>query len=171
MLAPNADQADNDGDSDGDACDLDDDNDGVLDAADNCPLDANADQADLDGDNIGDACDDNCPVTPNGDQLDFDGDGAGNACDGDIDGDGRQNAHDLCDFTPTGQVVGRLTGCSIAQLCPCAGPFGTNRQWRNHGQYVSCVTVTAIAFRLENLITTQQKVQIINAAAHSSCGR
>ena len=35
----------------------DSDSDGVVDAADNCPLTANADQADLDGDGIGDVCD------------------------------------------------------------------------------------------------------------------
>jgi large repetitive protein len=43
---------------------LDADNDGVLDASDNCPTVANADQADTDGDGIGDACD-TCPSTPN----------------------------------------------------------------------------------------------------------
>jgi hypothetical protein len=53
----NADQADLDGDSEGDACDDDNDGDGVPDQTDNCPDIANADQADADGDGIGDACD------------------------------------------------------------------------------------------------------------------
>ena len=126
--------------------------------------------ADADHDGIPDGTD-NCPAVANPTQANFDHDFFGDACDNDIDGDGRANNHDLCPFTPPGTVVGRLTGCSIAQLCPCEGPFGTNREWRNHGQYVSCVTVTAIAFRIENLITNQQKAQIITAAAQSSCGR
>ncbi len=41
----------------GDPADDDDDNDGVMDAADNCPFVANEDQADTDGDGRGDACD------------------------------------------------------------------------------------------------------------------
>lgn len=49
---------DTDGDLIPDACDDDDDGDGVLDANDNCPLVANANQTDADGDGIGDACDD-----------------------------------------------------------------------------------------------------------------
>jgi hypothetical protein len=53
----NANQANNDGDAQGDACDPDDDNDGVLDTADNCRLIANPSQADFDGDGVGDVCD------------------------------------------------------------------------------------------------------------------
>ena len=46
----NPDQADFDGDSEGDACDTDDDNDGVLDVDDDCPLeDATGSDADVDG--------------------------------------------------------------------------------------------------------------------------
>ena len=37
----------------GDACDNDDDNDGVPDSSDNCRLDSNADQTDTDGDGEG----------------------------------------------------------------------------------------------------------------------
>ena len=51
------DQANADGDSQGNACDPDDGNDGVADAADNCALVANPAQTDTDGDGQGDACD------------------------------------------------------------------------------------------------------------------
>jgi hypothetical protein len=67
--AGNQDQADTDGDGQGDACDLDDDGDGAPDATDNCPA-ANPDQADVDGDGQGDACD-----------VDDDGDGLVDASD------------------------------------------------------------------------------------------
>jgi len=101
-------QADSDGDGSGDACDLDDDNDGVPDAADNCPMVANPTQADGDGDGIGDACDadddndgvldtvDNCPITANPSQADGDGDGIGDACDLDDDNDGVPDTTDNC---------------------------------------------------------------------------
>jgi hypothetical protein len=42
----------------GNACDDDDDNDGVLDSIDNCPLTRNPAQANSDRDPWGDACDD-----------------------------------------------------------------------------------------------------------------
>jgi spore coat protein A len=103
-------QLDTDGDLTGDACDPDDDDDGVLDASDAFPLDPAA-SVDTDGDGMPDTWNagytaedsttglsedldddddgepdvtDNCPVEANADQADCDGDGVGNACDPDF---------------------------------------------------------------------------------------
>lgn len=106
---PNSDQIDTDGDGAGNACDDDDDNDGLVDGQDIDPLDPNVcedsegdgcddcavgtdgfgpqpdnnpnnDGTDTDGDGFCDAGD-NCPDVENSDQVDDDGDGAGTACD------------------------------------------------------------------------------------------
>ena len=111
----NADQLNTDGDSEGDVCDNDDDNDSVADASDAFPLDV-TESADADGDGIGNNADttpngdtdndgvdnaaDNCVVVSNALQTDTDNDGAGDACDatpsGDTDGDNVDNATDNC---------------------------------------------------------------------------
>ena len=97
----NLDQANNDGDAEGDVCDADDDNDTVDDDfPDNCPVDANTNQTDTDSDGDGDVCDadddndtidddapDNCPVDANTDQANNDGDAEGDVCDADDDND------------------------------------------------------------------------------------
>ena len=106
----NPDQADTDGNGEGDACE-DSDGDGVLDFEDNCIFIPNPDQADADGDGEGDVCEDadndgiidskdNCINTPNIDQADMDGDGIGDVCDDDRDGDGVLNTDDACPDTP-----------------------------------------------------------------------
>jgi len=71
------------------AATLDDDDDGVEEAADNCPGFRNETQSDVDGDFHGDACD-NCVIVANTGQEDADADGVGDACDPcmDIDQDG-----------------------------------------------------------------------------------
>ena len=53
----------------GDACDVDIDNDEVLNAEGNCPNKLNPNQSDEDGDGVGDVCD-NCPDSFNPDQED-----------------------------------------------------------------------------------------------------
>jgi len=95
----NQDQVDTDDDGLGNACDDDDDNDGVLDVNDALPLNA-SESVDTDGDGIGNNADtdddgdevadelDNCPITSNFNQLDTDGDTLGNVCDNDDDNDG-----------------------------------------------------------------------------------
>lgn len=101
----NPDQKDSDGDGRGDACDEDDDNDGIPDDEEECthPLDS-----DSDADGIMDGVD-NCPCSANSDQADWDEDGEGDACDPDepppvepedADGDGVPDASDNCPATP-----------------------------------------------------------------------
>jgi len=103
---PNPKQKDTDGDGQGDMCDPDIDNDGILNEDDNCPTIHNIDQLDSDGDGVGDVCD-NCEAMPNPDQLDADSDLVGDACDtnGDSDKDGIQDDEDNCPFVPNGDQV------------------------------------------------------------------
>ena len=110
ILVANPNQLDRDQDQTGDACDNDDDNDGVLDVNDNCPLFVNPNQLNTDADGFGDSCDldddndgvlddlDNCVLTPNADQGDNDLDGLGNLCDADDDNDGVLDLDDNCVF-------------------------------------------------------------------------
>lgn len=59
---------------------IEEDDDGIFGANDNCESISNADQADTDNDGVGNACD-NCPNIPNPLQADSDGDGIGDPCD------------------------------------------------------------------------------------------
>lgn len=138
----NSEQADQDEDGSGDACDADVDNDGVSDNDDNCPLVANAGQGDADRDGVGDICD------------------------ADDDNDSVIDGADFCPYTPENHLVNG-DGCAIEDLCPCENGSG----WKNHGAYVNCVARTTVDFQREGLISRSDELTIARDAAQSSCGR
>lgn len=82
----------------------------------------------------------------------------------DSDNDGVPDSQDSCPDTEAGQAVDS-DGCSILQLCPEDG------DWRNHGQYVSCVARTSENFLEQGLITEEQKDAIVSEAARSEIGK
>ncbi|MDX6583426.1 MAG: hypothetical protein QOI10_2610 [Solirubrobacterales bacterium] len=110
----NFDQANYDGDAQGDVCDADDDNDNVADDSDSCPTgdtgwvsngatdndhdgcrDAGAEDGDDDNDAVGDGSD-NCQLVANTNQANNDGDAQGDACDPDDDNDTVADGSDNC---------------------------------------------------------------------------
>jgi hypothetical protein len=89
------------------------DDDGVGDIADNCPYHANLVQEDTDNDGSGNVCD-NCPNNKNSMQEDGDGDGAGDVCDN-------------CGYRPNGSALGtciQMTGkmrIGVGSTCTLQG--------------------------------------------------
>ncbi|HXI51224.1 MAG TPA: hypothetical protein VNH84_06960, partial [Candidatus Saccharimonadales bacterium] len=82
----------------------------------------------------------------------------------DCDGDGVPDSRDLCPDTPSGAVV-NADGCSVAQLCPCDGP------WQNHGEYVQCVIDRAWEFYRAGRLNKEQRQAIVRDATRSDCGK
>ena len=88
----------------------------------------------------------------------------GDVCDPDDDNDGVLDEDDSCSGTATGEYV-NSNGCSIGQQC------SVDVDWRNHGQYVSCVSHAAEELLAEGVITEEEKDAIVSAAAGSSVGK
>ncbi len=128
-------QCDHDSGGLGDVCDDDDDNDGILDGVDVCPLDRlddvegdgfcadvdncslefNDSQNDGDGDGRGDACD-NCASDVNPLQENADDDVDGDACDPDDDNDGVPDTTDNCVFD-SNPLQDNLDADALGDVC------------------------------------------------------
>ena len=103
------------------------DGDGVNDALDAFPTDATK-QEDAQGDDDDDGIlngNDNCPVNANEDQLDTDQDGRGNVCDTDDDNDGAPDTADAFPLDPAEQADSDLDGLGDkADNCPTVSNEG-----------------------------------------------
>ena len=158
-MVPNASQSNFDGDDDGDACDQDDDNDGVLDADDLCRKGAldwlSISQNDHDGDGckdaIEDADDDNDGVydfadmcstgtlawTSNG-QTDYDGDGCSDA-DEDVDDDN----DGICDATQLDDLGACIVSTVEVDLCPTSSLTFTSSDSNDADRDGCCLLYTS----------------------------
>ena len=86
----------------------------------------------------------------------------------DGDGDGVPDDIDLCLDSLPGQPV-NADGCTITQLCPCAGPLGGGA-WTNQGAFVACRTLAARDFAAQGLIGRSEINVYVREAAASTCG-
>lgn len=87
----------------------------------------------------------------------------------DTDADGVSDTLDFCPGTAMGANVYQ-NGCSGEQIvdlnCPC------ENEWKNHGEYVSCVAQTAEGDKVvASLITQAEKDDIVSARAKRGCGK
>ncbi len=110
-------------------------------------VDFNASAMDTDGDGVLDG-DDNCVKIPNVDQEDKDWDGRGCVCDRDE----------------------KCCPVSISVLCPCWGPGGTRRPWRQPREYYLCVEEKVETFVEWGVLGHKQAKWLLERAKKSNCG-
>ena len=86
----------------------------------------------------------------------------------DADGDGVPDPADACPATPAGATV-NADGCSVLQLCPCAGP-APGSAWRDHGEFYDCRQNAIAGLMATGRYTTELGTLFIEGARSSHCG-
>jgi len=118
---------------------------------------------DSDGDGVGDIFD-KCDNTPPGTPVGDDGCPSGAV---DNDNDGVPDDVDLCLGTDGGIV--NNDGCNGSQLIESI--CKTEDDYKNHGDYVSCVTKATKEAVDQGLIETNDKGEAVSGAAKSDTGK
>ena len=88
---------------------------------------------------------------------------AGSCAAVDSDGDGLLDPEDACPNSP--ELPVDATGCSVSDLVPCSGNYGS------HGAYVAALAQASRSFVEQGLLTPQQRQALLKNAAQSSCGQ
>lgn len=141
---------------------------------------ADVEPGDSDEDGILDA-DDNCPDIYNPVQEDLDEDGYGDACDEDIDGDDFLNDEDVCprsntepdpeiimDDCETGVVnYDFMNGCLMSDLIDQCEENAQKRSIFVFGRYVRCVSHLTNEWKKDRLIQRKEKGAILKCAVRS----
>ena len=79
------------------------------------------------------------------------------------------SAKQTCDETAVASAK-----AAVDAACPCAGPSDGNGgtvAWKNHGQYVKCVSKARNAAARQAHVRQQCLNSVVPCAAHSTCGK
>jgi hypothetical protein len=95
----------------------------------------------------------------------------------DTDNDGVKDPCDKCPNTQAdvpasggSRLIVNGLGCSISQLCPCSGRFGSNALWRKRSSYVRCIKKKSHQFLRQNMMSRPERRATLANTRLNKCG-